>query len=68
MKDNLHLTISGQKFTLSPSETKFLAEHLHTAIAQPNVALNFAHSRTERGGRISLLRGATVETSALTDC
>lgn len=68
MKDSLHLTISGQKFTLSPSETKFLAEHLRTAIAQPNVALNFSQSRTELGGRISLLRGATVETSAVTDC
>lgn len=57
MKDTLILTISNQKFSLSPAEAKFLAEHLRTAVAQPNLALNFSQSRTAQGGRIALSRG-----------
>ena len=67
MKDTLILTISNQKFSLSPAEAKFLAEHLRTAVAQPNLALNFSQSRTEQGGRIALTRGVTGSRS-ITDC
>lgn len=67
MKDTLILTISNQKFSISPAEAKFLAEHLRTAVAQPNLALNFAQSRTEQGGRIALSRGVANSPST-TDC
>lgn len=67
MKDAIVLTISNQKFTLSPAEAKFLAEHLRTAIAQPNLALNFSQSRTQQGGRIALSRGVAGSRST-TDC
>ncbi|HEL2965678.1 hypothetical protein [Stenotrophomonas maltophilia] len=67
MKDTIILTISNQKFSLSPAEAKFLAEHLRTAVAQPNLALNFSQSRTEQGGRIALTRGVTGSRS-ITDC
>ncbi|MCF3537036.1 hypothetical protein [Stenotrophomonas maltophilia] len=67
MKDTIVLTISNQKFSLSPVEAKFLAEHLRTAVAQPNLALNFSQSRTEQGGRIALTRGVAGSRS-ITDC
>ncbi|HDS1362702.1 TPA: hypothetical protein ACG46E_003537 [Stenotrophomonas maltophilia] len=67
MKDTITLTISNQKFSLSPAEAKFLAEHLRTAVAQPNLALNFSQSRTEQGGRIALSRGVAGSRS-ITDC
>ncbi|WP_447906302.1 hypothetical protein [Stenotrophomonas sepilia] len=67
MKDTIVLTISNQKFSLSPAEAKFLAEHLRTAVAQLNLALNFAQSRTEQGGRIALSRGVANSRST-TDC
>ncbi|HGM7062197.1 TPA: hypothetical protein ACKP7Q_000542 [Stenotrophomonas maltophilia] len=67
MKDAIVLTISNQKFSLSPAEAKFLAEHLRTAVAQPNLALNFSQSRTEQGGRIALSRGV-AGSSVITDC
>ncbi|HGM5107600.1 hypothetical protein ACVMVB_19870 [Stenotrophomonas maltophilia] len=67
MKDAIVLTISNQKFTLSPAEAKFLAEHLRTAVAQPNLALNFSQSRTQQGGRIALSRGVAGSRST-TDC
>lgn len=67
MKDAIVLIISNQKFTLSPAEAKFLAEHLRTAIAQPNLALNFSQSRTEQGGRIALSRSVAGSRST-TDC
>ncbi|HGM5880704.1 MULTISPECIES: hypothetical protein [Stenotrophomonas] len=67
MKDTLILTISNQKFSLSPAEAKFLAEHLRTAVAQPNLALNFSQSRTAQGGRIALSRGVAGSRST-TDC
>ncbi len=67
MKDTIVLTISDQKFSLNPAEAKFLAEHLRTAVAQPNLALNFSQSRTEQGGRIALTRGVANSRST-TDC
>ncbi|WP_414615814.1 hypothetical protein [Stenotrophomonas geniculata] len=67
MKDTITLTISNQKFSLSPAEAKFLAEHLRTAVAQPNLVLNFSQSRTEQGGRIALSRGVAGSRS-ITDC
>ncbi|HDS1090097.1 MULTISPECIES: hypothetical protein [Stenotrophomonas] len=67
MKDAIVLTISNQKFTLSPAEAKFLAEHLRTAVAQPNLALNFSQSRTQQGGRIALSRSVAGSRST-TDC
>lgn len=67
MKDTITLTISNQKFSLSTAEAKFLAEHLRTAVAQPNLALNFSQSRTEQGGRIALSRGVAGSRS-ITDC
>lgn len=67
MKDVIVLTISNQKFSLSPAEAKFLAEHLRTAVAQPNLALNFSQSRTGKGGRIALSR-SVAGSSAITDC
>ena len=67
MKDAIGLTISNQKFTLSPAEAKFLAEHLRTAVAQPNLALNFSQSRTQQGGRIALSRSVAGSRST-TDC
>ncbi|HEL3172938.1 hypothetical protein [Stenotrophomonas maltophilia] len=67
MKDAIVLTISNQKFTLSPAEAKFLAEHLRTAVAQPNLALNFSQSRTQQGGRIALSRDVAGSRST-TDC
>ncbi|WP_423170939.1 hypothetical protein [Stenotrophomonas maltophilia group sp. CASM26] len=67
MKDTLILTISNQKFSLSPEEAKFLAEHLRTAVAQPNLALNFSQGRTKQGGRIALSRGVAGSRS-VTDC
>ncbi|MEW2933762.1 hypothetical protein AB1A87_06010 [Stenotrophomonas maltophilia] len=67
MKDTITLIISNQKFSLSPAEAKFLAEHLRTAVAQPNLALNFSQSRTEQGGRIALSRGVAGSRS-ITDC
>ncbi|OBU53743.1 hypothetical protein [Stenotrophomonas maltophilia] len=67
MKDTIVLTISDQKFTLSPAEAKFLAEHLRTAVAQPNLALNFSQQRTEQRGRISLSRGM-ADSLTTTDC
>lgn len=38
MTDDIQLTISGKRFTLTRAEAEFLAEHLRTAIAQPNLA------------------------------
>lgn len=67
MKDTLILTISNQKFSLSPAEAKFLAEHLRTAVAQPNLALNFSQRRTAQGGRIALSR-AVAGSRSITDC
>ena len=67
MKDAIVLTISNQKFTLSPAEAKFLAEHLRTAVAQPNLSLNFSQSRTQQGGRIALSR-AVAGSHSITDC
>lgn len=67
MKDTIVLTISNQKFSLSPAEAKFLAEHLRTAVAQPNLALNFSQSRSAQGGRIALSRGVAGSRS-ITDC
>lgn len=65
MKDTIDLTISGKKFTLTRAEAEFIAQHLRTAIAQPNLGLHFSHARADYGGDIVLTRGA-VET--LTDC
>ncbi|WP_312785954.1 hypothetical protein [Stenotrophomonas indicatrix] len=67
MKDTIVLTISDQKFTLSPSEAQFLAEHLRTAVAQPNLGLNFSQNRTGQRGRIALSRDVAC-TSITTDC
>ncbi|HID9422551.1 hypothetical protein JY452_17675 [Stenotrophomonas maltophilia] len=67
MKDTLILTISNQKFSLSPAEAKFLAEHLRTAVAQPNLGLNFSQQRTGQGGRISLSR-CVAASRTTTDC
>lgn len=65
MKDAIQLTISGKKFTLTRAEAEFIAQHLRTAVAQPNLGLHFSHARAEYAGEIVLTRGA-VET--LTDC
>lgn len=70
MKDTIVLTISNQKFNLSPEEAKFLAEHLRTAVAQPNLALNFSHK--DPGSfthRITVARGpGVVADDTMTDC
>ncbi|MDN8662400.1 hypothetical protein [Stenotrophomonas indicatrix] len=70
MKDAIRLTISNQRFTLTKEEAKFIAEHLRTAIAQPNLALNFSHR--EPGtltGRITVARGpGVIEAPRNTDC
>lgn len=65
MKDLIHLSISGKRFTLTRAEAEFIAEHLRTAIAQPNLGLHFTHRRTETAGEIVLARG---ESAYLTDC
>ncbi|MFK3844654.1 hypothetical protein [Stenotrophomonas sp. NPDC078853] len=65
MKDTIKLTISGQKFTLTRAEAEFIAQHLRTAVAQPDLGLHFAHARAEHSGQIVLSRG-TVDTQ--TDC
>ncbi|WP_282296173.1 hypothetical protein [Stenotrophomonas sp. PS02289] len=69
MKDTIVLTISKQRFNLSSAEAKFLAEHLRTAVAQPNLALNFSQQRSVEHGRIALSRGvADVANAHATDC
>ncbi|WP_312320429.1 hypothetical protein [Stenotrophomonas sp.] len=69
MKDTIVLTISNQKFNLSSAEATFLAEHLRTAVAQPDLALNFSQQRSVERGRIALSRGvADVATAHTTDC
>lgn len=69
MKDTIVLTISDQKFNLTSAEAKFLAEHLRTAVAQPNLALNFSQHRSEEHGRIALSRSvAKVASPHTTDC
>ncbi|AMU99987.1 TPA: hypothetical protein HH295_16190 [Xanthomonas vasicola pv. zeae] len=65
MTDDIHLTISGKRFTLTRAEAEFLAEHLRTAIAQPNLGLHFTHHRPGRIGEIVLTRGTPT---ILTDC
>ncbi|WP_159095079.1 hypothetical protein [Stenotrophomonas sp. ZAC14A_NAIMI4_1] len=67
MKDTIVLTIANQKFSLTPAEAKFLAEHLRTAVAQPNLALNFSRDLSDQCGRIALSRGVAEGASA-TDC
>jgi GGDEF domain-containing protein len=67
MKDTIVLTISNQNFNLCPEEAKFLAEHLRTAVAQPNLALNFSQQRSEQRGRIVLSRGVAGSQHE-TDC
>ncbi|WP_423170982.1 hypothetical protein [Stenotrophomonas maltophilia group sp. CASM26] len=70
MKDAICLTIAHQRFTLSKDEAKFLAEHLRTAVAQPNLALNFSHK--DPGSfthRITVARGpGVVADDTMTDC
>lgn len=69
MKDSIVLTISNQQFNLTSAEAKFLAEHLRTAVAQPNLALNFSHLRSEEHGRVALSRNiADVASMHTTDC
>lgn len=69
MKDTIVLTISDQKFSLTSAEAKFLAEHLRTAVAQPNLALNFSQQRSGERGRIALSRGvAEAASKHTTDC
>lgn len=57
MKDAIKLTISGQKFTLTRAEAEFIAQHLRTAVAQPDLGLHFTHFRRVHGGEIVLTRG-----------
>ncbi|NIK64377.1 MULTISPECIES: hypothetical protein [Xanthomonas] len=65
MTDDIQLTISGKRFTLTREEAEFLAEHLRTAIKQPNLGLHFTHHRPGRVGEIVLARGTPI---VLTDC
>lgn len=51
MSKIVSLTISGQKFTLSQAEAKFISEHLRTAVAQPDLAFG-AHPGPERGAPV----------------
>lgn len=66
MSKTVSLTISGQKFTLSQAEAKFISEHLRTAVAQPDLALNFSKRREEQAGVIAVSR-LTNDPNA-TDC
>lgn len=65
MKDDIHLKISGQRFTLTREEAEFIAQHLRTAVSQPDLALHFTHLLPGRPGEIVVTRGAA---STLTDC
>ncbi len=65
MNDLIHLTISGKSFAFTRAEAEFIAEHLLTAVAKPNLGLHFTHRSTETAGEIVLARGATAY---LTDC
>jgi len=65
MKDAIKLTISGKKFTLTRAEAEFIAQHLRTAVAQPDLGLHFAHARTVERGEIVLARG---NAELATDC
>lgn len=65
MKDTIDLTISGKKFTLTRAEAEFIAHHLRTAVAQPDLGLHFAHVRAESAGQIVLARGTADN---ITDC
>ncbi|WP_164271858.1 hypothetical protein [Stenotrophomonas sp. B1-1] len=65
MKDLICLVVSNQRFHLTPQEAKFLAQHLHTAVNQPNLALHLTRQRSEHSGSIEVLRGPGI---TLTDC
>lgn len=65
MKDDIHLKISGQRFTLTREEAEFIAQHLRTAVSQPNLALDFTHLQPGRRSEIVVTRGTA---SILTDC
>ena len=66
MSKIVSLTISGQKFTLSQAEAKFISEHLRTAVAQPDLALNFSKRREEQSGVIAVSR--LTNDPNVTDC
>jgi len=68
MSEKIQLTIEGRKFHLTREEATFIEQHLRTALAQPNLALDFSQRRSAGAGAISLSRRVAYARGPETDC
>lgn len=68
MSEKIQLTIEGRKFHLTHEEATFIEQHLSTALAQPNLALDFSQRRSAGAGAISLSRRVVCGRGTKTDC
>jgi len=50
MSEFVSVTIAGQRFSLTKEEASFMAEHLKTAVVNPNASLNFVRRGNGSGG------------------
>lgn len=61
MSEFVSVTIAGQRFSLTKEEASFLADHLKTAVVNPNASLNFVRRGNGSGeGVFSIERSAQM--------
>lgn len=61
MSEFVSVTIAGQRFSLTKEEAGFLAEHLKTAVVNPNASLSFVRRGNGSGeGVFSIERSAQM--------
>lgn len=61
MSEFVSVTIAGQRFSLTKEEASFMAEHLKTAVVNPNASLNFVRRGNGSGeGLFSIERSAQM--------